>query len=103
MRCSKSPFYKAIEQGNHAIVSYGERLQDKLPGRVSHVNRLLPIQNKRVPYRRKFSRHEKFTKSLKTGFSRLFIRETTPDIRELHANVFLIKLYIIRSIIANVH
>ena len=29
-----------------------------------------------IPYRRKFSRHEKFTKSLKTGFSRLFIRET---------------------------
>ena len=29
-----------------------------------------------IPYRRKFSRHEEFTKSLKTGFSRLFIRET---------------------------
>ena len=28
-----------------------------------------------VPYRRKFSRHEKFAKSLKTGFSRLFVRE----------------------------
>ena len=56
-----------------------------------------------VPYRQKFSRHEKFMKSLKTGFSRLFIRETTPDICESHANVFSIKLYSIRSIIANVH
>ena len=36
-----------------------------------------------IPYRRKFSRHEKFAKSLKTGFSRLFVRETTPDIRKL--------------------
>ena len=30
-----------------------------------------------VPYRWKFLRHEKFAKSLKTGFSRLFVRETT--------------------------
>ena len=35
-----------------------------------------------VLYRRKFSRHEKFTKSLKTGFSRLFVREIASDIRE---------------------
>ena len=56
-----------------------------------------------IPYRRKFSRHEKFTKSLKTGFSHLFIRDTTPDICESHANVFSIKLYSIRSIITKVH
>ena len=58
---------------------------------------------RQLPYRRKFLRHEKFTKSLKTGFSRLFIRDTTPDIRESHTNVFSIKLYGIRSIVANVH
>ena len=56
--------------------------------------------NTDIPYRRKFSRHEKFTKSLKTGFSRLFICETTPDIHESHANVFSIKLHSIWSIIA---
>ena len=42
-------------------------------------------------------------KSLKTGFLCLFIRETTPDIRESHTNVFSIKLYSTRSIVANVH
>ena len=31
--------------------------------------------------------HEKFAKSLKTGFSRLFVRKTTPDIRESRANI----------------
>ena len=43
-----------------------------------------------IPYRRKFSRHEKFAKSLKTGFSRLFVRETTPDIRKSHANIKIV-------------
>ena len=56
-----------------------------------------------IPYRWKFSRHEKFTKSLKTGFSCLFIHDTATDICESHANVFSIKFYSIRSIIANMH
>ena len=43
-----------------------------------------------VPYRRKFSWHEKFVKSLKTGFSCLFIRKTIPDIRESHAYINIV-------------
>ena len=43
-----------------------------------------------IPYRRKFSRHEKFAKSLKTGFLHLFVRETTPDIRKSHANIKIV-------------
>ena len=34
----------------------------------------------RVPYRRKFSRDEIFVKSLKTGFSRLFVCDTSSNI-----------------------
>ena len=40
-----------------------------------------------IPYRRKFSRHEKFVKSLKTGLLHLFVHETTPDIHESHVNI----------------
>ena len=43
-----------------------------------------------IPYRQKFSRHEKIAKSLKTGFLRLFDRKTTPDIRESHANINIV-------------
>ena len=39
MGCEKSPFCRAVEQGNHAVVQ--ERLQNKLPGCISCVSFLL--------------------------------------------------------------